>query len=218
MGRSLTQRIIFTLVTFSLFLITYSIHFANISLAQEKVLENGWTGGTPEPSRIVHCPKQSRLSKAIDALLRKKGTTDEDVSNIIDIIELYSTEDTSSADSEARAKENETKDLAKVDAALPESGQAMTHQDVEKSGNPLADGNKHRKPGKPRYPRPLPPRKLPHRGRYETISAKRKEGQVSASLVTPVDNTDRILLKPIGQGTDSNVDVGSNGVCMSFIS
>jgi Galactose oxidase, central domain len=50
MGRSLTQRIIFTLVTFSLFLITYSIHFANISLAQEKVLENGWTGGTPMPT------------------------------------------------------------------------------------------------------------------------------------------------------------------------
>jgi hypothetical protein len=53
------------------------------------------------------------------------------ISNIIDIIELYSTEDTSSADSEARAKENETKGLAKVVAALPESGQAMTHQDVE---------------------------------------------------------------------------------------
>jgi hypothetical protein len=83
----------------------------------------------------------------------------------------------------------------------------MTHQDVEKRGNPLADGNKHRKPGKPRYPHPLPSRKFPHLGRHETISAKRKEGQVRASLVTPVDNTDRILLKPVGQGTDSNVDV-----------
>jgi hypothetical protein len=50
MGRSLSQNLIFILVTFSLFLIAYSIHFANISLAQEKVLENGWTGNTPMPT------------------------------------------------------------------------------------------------------------------------------------------------------------------------
>jgi hypothetical protein len=76
------------------------------------------------------------------------------------------------------------------------------------SNPPLADGNKHHKLGKPRYPHPLPSRKSLHREHYKTASAKRGEGQVRASLVRPVDNTDKILLKPIGKGTDSYVDVG----------
>jgi hypothetical protein len=117
----------------------------------------------------------------------------------------------SSAESEARAIENEKKDVVKGNPTITGSRKVMTRQHVEKSGNPPADGNMYRKPGKPRFPLSLKTRKFPHRGRYETISAKREEGQVRASLVTPVDNTDKILPKPIGQATDSNVEVGHDG-------
>ena len=210
---------------------------------------------------IALTSKQSRLSKAIDALLRKKGTTDEDVSNIIDIMELYTSEDTSSADplvysdgDQNKVEKNQSSQVGVREISEPNKLAEPVAQDAKVSqlidaksnmnhaqneyeadfekilrspeqvtegesimGNdssigtpnpPLADGNKHHKLGKPRYPHPLPSRKSLHREHYETASAKRREGQVRASLVTPLDNTDKILLKPIGKGTDSYVDVG----------
>jgi hypothetical protein len=83
MGRSLSQRIIFTLVTFSLFLITYSIHFANISLAQEKVLENGWTGGTPMPT-----PRTEVTSANLDDDVYVIGGFTSD-GETTDVVEMY---------------------------------------------------------------------------------------------------------------------------------
>jgi hypothetical protein len=78
--------------------------------------------------------KQSRLGRAADALLRKKGIRDDDINNIIEIMESYSPEDTSGADSEARANENGTKDVATVIPVLLESRQSMSHQGVVMSG------------------------------------------------------------------------------------
>jgi hypothetical protein len=77
--------------------------------------------------------RQPRLSRAVDAFLRKKGITYEDVNRLIELIELFSSEDMSSADSEALEKENESRVNAKVGPAITEARQAITHQDVEKS-------------------------------------------------------------------------------------
>jgi hypothetical protein len=38
------------LISFSLFLLVYPIHFVIIAFAQEKMLGNGWTSGTPLPT------------------------------------------------------------------------------------------------------------------------------------------------------------------------
>jgi hypothetical protein len=38
------------LISFSLFLLVYPIHFVSIAFAQEKMLGNGWTSGTPLPT------------------------------------------------------------------------------------------------------------------------------------------------------------------------
>jgi hypothetical protein len=45
MAGSLGRNFTLALVSFLLFPLVYSIHFVNISIAQEKILENGWTKG-----------------------------------------------------------------------------------------------------------------------------------------------------------------------------
>lgn len=50
MDGSLSRNLILILVPFSLLLLLYSLHFVNLSLAQEEMLENGWTRGTPMPT------------------------------------------------------------------------------------------------------------------------------------------------------------------------
>jgi hypothetical protein len=52
-----SRNLILVLVSFSLLLLLYSIHFFNISLAQENVLENSWTSGTSMPTPEDNGPK-----------------------------------------------------------------------------------------------------------------------------------------------------------------
>jgi hypothetical protein len=85
MDKSLSQKLIFILVTISLFLIAYSIHFANISLAQEKVLENGWTRNTPMPT-----PRTEVTSANLEDGVYVIGGFTSD-GETTDVVEIYNT-------------------------------------------------------------------------------------------------------------------------------
>jgi N-acetylneuraminic acid mutarotase len=50
MEGSLSRNLVLTLVSSLLLLLIYSIHSVNISIAQENVVENSWTRGTPMPT------------------------------------------------------------------------------------------------------------------------------------------------------------------------
>src|ERR687891_645886 len=85
MEGSLSRNLILTLVPFSLLLLLYSMHLVNLSLAQENVLENSWTRGTPMPT-----PRTEVTSANLDDGIYVIGgfTSDGETTAIV---EMYNT-------------------------------------------------------------------------------------------------------------------------------
>jgi N-acetylneuraminic acid mutarotase len=85
MEGSLSRNLILILVSFSLSLLIYSIHFVNISLAQREVLQNSWVSGAPMPT-----PRTEVTSANLGEDIYVIGgfTSDGETS---DVVEMYNT-------------------------------------------------------------------------------------------------------------------------------
>jgi N-acetylneuraminic acid mutarotase len=85
MEGSLSRNLILILVPFSLLLLLSSMHFVNLSLAQEEIVENGWTRGTPMPT-----PRTEVTSANLDYGIYVIGgfTSDGETTAIV---EMYNT-------------------------------------------------------------------------------------------------------------------------------
>jgi N-acetylneuraminic acid mutarotase len=82
---SARRNLILILVSFSLFFLVYSIHFVNVSIAQEKILENDWTRGTPMPT-----PRTEVTSANLDNDVYVIGGFTSD-GETTDVVEMYNT-------------------------------------------------------------------------------------------------------------------------------
>jgi N-acetylneuraminic acid mutarotase len=82
---SINRNLVWTLVSSFLLLLLYSIHFVNLSIAQENVLENSWTRGTPMPT-----PRTEVTSANLDDDIYVIGgfTSDGETTTIV---EMYNT-------------------------------------------------------------------------------------------------------------------------------